>query len=57
MTDLHDICSCTAIIRVFIFPIFYQAGEGINSMCSVKFYRNHTALIPHRPASCILLYT
>jgi hypothetical protein len=35
-TDLSDTCPCTPITRVFIFPIFYKAGEGINSTCSVK---------------------
>jgi hypothetical protein len=48
---------CTPIPRVFIFPVFYQAGEGINSMCSVKSYCNYTALILHQLASCILLYS
>jgi hypothetical protein len=50
--DLPDICLCTPLPRVFIFPIFYQAGEGINSMCSVKSYCKHTTLILHRLTSC-----
>jgi hypothetical protein len=55
-TNLPDTCPCTPITRVFIFSIFYQAGEGINSMCSVKSYY-HTALILHRLTSYILLYS
>jgi hypothetical protein len=37
-TDLPDTCPCTPIPRVCLFPNFYQAGEGMNSMCSVKSY-------------------
>jgi hypothetical protein len=47
----------TPIPRVFIFPIVYQSGEEMNSICSVKSYCNHTALILHRLTSCILLYS
>jgi hypothetical protein len=56
-TDLPDTCPCTPIPWVFIFPIFYQAGEGIYSVCSVKSYCNHTALILYWLTSCILLYS
>jgi hypothetical protein len=56
-TDLPDTCPCTPIPRVFISPNFYQAAEEMNSICSVKSYCNHTALILHRLTSCILLYS
>jgi hypothetical protein len=56
-TDLTDTCPCTPITRVFIFSVFYQAGEWMNSTCSVKSYCNHTELIPHRLTSCLLLYS
>jgi hypothetical protein len=56
--DLPDICPCTTHIpQVFTSPIFYQAGEGMSSMCSVKSYCNHTALILNQLTSCFLVYS
>jgi hypothetical protein len=57
--DLPDICPCTPITWVFIFPVFYQAGEGINSMCvnssPADFMYSSVLLVPIRCLACVPL--